>query len=371
MDRSYFLDLAASGLRMPYGVDLVLQEQADPAAVRRDGRQLGAVLVAAAKRYKTPLACPLMDLTLEKKPVAHLVGRSGERYSAVPLYRWSRGRRDRGVPEASGRIRSSRRCKPTVDAAAFVADQAGLLPMGMAIGPFSLMTKLIKDPIASVYLGGLGMTAEQSPEVALLDAALEMGIQVILRSIGAQIAAGAQAIVVCEPAANSVYISPKQMVEGSDVFERYVLAPNRRIKTALEQAQVCLVLHDCGELTEAMVRGLAGLHPAILSLGGSRRLWEDAALVPFRRGSVWQPAVEEVFLGPGDYRRRSHRGDPGTRPPNARHRASLYSGHRMRRSQRARLRSDDSGENRGIHDLPAISRGGSTEAQHMVSCASP
>jgi hypothetical protein len=53
-----------------------------------------------------------------------------------------------------------------------------------------------------------------------------------------------------------------------------------RIKSALEDLGLDLFFHCCGELTEQMVRGYASLDPAILSLGSSRVLWEDAALVP-------------------------------------------------------------------------------------------
>jgi hypothetical protein len=44
---------------------------------------------------------------------------------------------------------------------------------------------------------------------------------------------------------------------------------------------VDLIFHDCGELNPFMVRQFGErVHPAILSLGSSRRLWEDATLVP-------------------------------------------------------------------------------------------
>ena len=66
MDRNFYLDLAARGLRWPIGTDLVLHEQNDPESIVLDGRRLGAVVAAAARRYKTPLAIPLMDLRLEK-----------------------------------------------------------------------------------------------------------------------------------------------------------------------------------------------------------------------------------------------------------------------------------------------------------------
>jgi hypothetical protein len=62
-----------------------------------------------------------------------------------------------------------------------------------------------------------------------------------------------------------------------------VIGPNLRLKARLEAAGVDLIFHDCGELTTTMVREFATrLDPAILSLGSSRKLWEDAAVVPRR-----------------------------------------------------------------------------------------
>jgi hypothetical protein len=59
------------------------------------------------------------------------------------------------------------------------------------------------------------------------------------------------------------------------------MAPNLRLRSLLDQLSVDLIFHDCGELLPEMVsRFAAELHPVILSLGSSRRLWEDARLVP-------------------------------------------------------------------------------------------
>jgi hypothetical protein len=44
---------------------------------------------------------------------------------------------------------------------------------------------------------------------------------------------------------------------------------------------VDLIFHDCGELATDMVRQFASeLRPAMMSLGSSRKLWEDASVVP-------------------------------------------------------------------------------------------
>jgi hypothetical protein len=103
----------------------------------------------------------------------------------------------------------------------------------------------------------------------------------VARSVRAQVAAGARAVLVCEPAANVVYLSPRQLRAGSDIFERFVLGPNRRLRGLFEALGADLIFHDCGELTTDMVGQFAReLRPVILSFGSSRRLWEDAAVVP-------------------------------------------------------------------------------------------
>jgi uroporphyrinogen-III decarboxylase len=150
----------------------------------------------------------------------------------------------------------------------------------MSIGPFSLMTKLIADPITPVFLAASGATADEDEEVALIEGALAQAERIIRLYLQAQIEAGAKGIIVCEPAANKVYFSPKQLEQGYEIFDRYVIEPNRRIRSLLAEHDVDLIFHDCGELTDEMVRRFGTLDPAMLSLGCSRKLWEDARLVP-------------------------------------------------------------------------------------------
>ena len=88
-------------------------------------------------------------------------------------------------------------------------------------------------------------------------------------------------MMICEPAAYTAFLSPRQLKAGSSIFERLVMEPNLRLKAALDAAGCDLIFHDCGELIDPMVEAFAHrLHPVILSLGGSRKLWEDARLVP-------------------------------------------------------------------------------------------
>lgn len=280
MERQFYLDLAHRGLRMPIGTDLVLHEKPDVAEILVDGYRLGQVVEEAALRYGTPLAVPHMDLMIEKAAMLELLGVPSER---IATYHFAE------TPSAE--TAEMVRCKlvesplnvwmrAQADSVAYIAQYTDLLPIGMTIGPFSLMTKLIADPIAPIYLAGMGVTADEEPEVRTVEVVLDLAMAVILRSMQAQIEAGAQAVFVAEPAANRVYISPKQLEQGSDVFERMVMRYLRRIKEFLDERRVDLIFHCCGELTDEMVRAYASLEPVILSLGSSRVLWEDARLVP-------------------------------------------------------------------------------------------
>jgi uroporphyrinogen-III decarboxylase len=271
MDRSYYLGLAEAGLRMPIGTHLVLHEAPDHEAIVLDGERLGDMVVRAAGRFNTPLAVPLMDLKLEKEA---LLAARGISAAEIDSFHFSE------LPSVAPDFNLTPRMRATCGAIRHVSNQPGLVPMGMGIGPFSLMTKLISDPISPVFLAGTGLTAAEDPEVALIERALDLGTELILQYFSAQIDAGAKAIIVCEPAANRVYFSPNQLAEGYDIFDRYVTSPMRRIKALFDARGVDLVFHDCGELTTGMVERFASLDAAIISFGCSRLLWEDAALIP-------------------------------------------------------------------------------------------
>jgi len=278
MKREFYLDQASRGLRMPIGTDLVLHEHADQAQIRTDGKRLGGVIVDAANRYRTPLAIPLMDLTREKSALLHLLGidegGSEFHFSDVPspaaIDRFDRGiERHDFTPAIQAHVESIRH----------VARSTNLVPVGMCIGPFSLLTKLLADPITPVYFAGSGLSADDEPEVKLLETMLELSTRLVLKIIQQQIDAGATLMVIAEPAANKVFFSPTQIEAGSDVFQRYAIDANQRIRGLLRAAGVELFFHCCGELVPSMLRAFDSLDPAILSLGSSRLLWEDAALV--------------------------------------------------------------------------------------------
>lgn len=278
MDRKFYIDLAKSGLRMPIGADLVLKEKEDHEERLLDGRRLGEVVAEAAKRYKTPLAFPLMDLTVEKEWILSLLGVEKE---AIPTYHFAQCPSEEEKEKLKTSLLSNLtpRIKSNLECIKYVKDNSALIPVGMAIGPFSLMTKMIADPITGVYMGGMGTPASEDDDVKRIEAILEIATDTIMKSIELQVNAGAKAICLCEPAANTVYLSPIQLKEGSDIFDRYVMNFNKKIKKLLNDLGADLIFHDCGELLDEMIVKYNELDPAVMSFGCSRTLWKDAELV--------------------------------------------------------------------------------------------
>ncbi|MDW8131608.1 MAG: uroporphyrinogen decarboxylase family protein [Bryobacterales bacterium] len=280
MAREFFLALAARGARFPIAADLVLAEEPDGEAVRMDGERLGRVIERTARRFSTPLAIPLMDLRLEKADLLALLGvpeaaRDGFRFAEPPpadaIHRVEDAMEAPFAPRHRAHIESVR----------YVARHTDLFPTGMVIGPFSLATKLLGDPITAVALAGRGLTGEDDPGVLTLERCLALAECAVVRSLTAQIRAGARAMLICEPAASTVYLSPRQIASGSPIFERFIIEPHLRLKQRLDRAGADLILHDCGELTPAMIEQFARrLHPAMLSLGSTVKLWEAAKVVP-------------------------------------------------------------------------------------------
>ncbi|MCC6579226.1 MAG: hypothetical protein IT440_02205 [Phycisphaeraceae bacterium] len=279
MPRNVFLALAEAGLAAPIATDLLMPEHAHVEAVKLDGAALGQVVIAAAHRFRSPMALPLMDLAVEKQAIMMALGVAEDQIETGHLPQAPTPRMIEQI-EQSLRQKLTPRMMSTCQAIRHVVTHSDLLPMGMCIGPFSLVAKLMADPITAVFLAGMGMTAEDEPEVAMLLGAIELSTRVIRRYIEAQMDAGATAVIVCEPAANMMYFSPNQMAGPGDIFDQIVMQPMRRLIAPMEARQVSLVLHDCGEMTTDLIGRLASLRPSMLSLGSPVKLWEAASNVP-------------------------------------------------------------------------------------------
>ena len=280
MLRAQLLDLASRGHRVPIGADLVLHRHADAESILRDGARLGPVVEEAARRFRTPLAFSIMDLRLEKSELLRFFDVPAGEIEKYHFAVAPSAERRREYARQVRSIEPSRRVAANLGALLHVARQPGLLPVGMCIGPFSLTTKLMADPITPVCMAGAGIGAEDDEGVALLEACLELSLTCVLAQVERALDAGAKAVFVAEPAANQIYFSPLQLAGGSDIFDRYVMEPNRRIGALLAERDADLLFHCCGEITDSMLESFGSLRPSLLSLGSSRRLWEDAARVP-------------------------------------------------------------------------------------------
>lgn len=265
---------------MPIGADLMMHEESEPEKVRRDGAALGRVIERTARHWGTPLAVPLMDLRLEK---TNLLALTGVAASAAETFQFASPLSEAELASLCGE-QTVPLCPGSLardEALVYVSTKPDLIAVGMAIGPFSLATRLLADPITAIAIAGTGVVEEDSDEVRLLWQSLRVAEAAVLRSVRSQIRHGAQAIMICEPAACKAFISPRQMKAGSNLFERLVMEPNLRLKAALDETGCDLIFHDCGELIDPMVEAFAHrLHPVVLSFGSSRKLWEDARLVP-------------------------------------------------------------------------------------------
>jgi uroporphyrinogen-III decarboxylase len=276
MSREFYLDLAASGTRFPIGADLVLKKYSEHEKSLNDGKRLANIIAEAAAKFKTSLAMPVMDLMLEKTIMLQAVGQVRE--SDVPKWYFSDCPTAEQIVSIHENIkkRLGVRLQANVDAISYIVEHTELVPIGMSIGPFSLMTKLLAETITTIYLAAMG----ESREKKIVETLMELSVLVISHSFKAQAKAGAKAFFIAEPAANIVFVSPKQMAEDSNVFENMVLKYLRSLKEMMDDAGVDLLFHCCADLAEEMIKGYVSLKPVLLSLGSSRKLWEDADIVP-------------------------------------------------------------------------------------------
>lgn len=273
MDRGLFLNLARRGIRFPIATDLALHEHRDPEGVRRDPAELGRVIARSAARWRCPLAVPLMDLRLEKADLLNAFGVPEEQAESFHLT-------ERPPASLPPRLFLPAHAA-AIGAIRWIAEHTALVPAGMTIGPFSLLTRLLADPITPLALLARGLDEHDDPAIGIARRARQLASETVERSVDAQLRAGAQAVMVCEPSASTAYLSPRQMRAGSTLFEDFVLRPNRALRDRIHAGGALLFFHNCGELTEGMVRAFGhDLHPEVLSLGSSRDLAADAALVP-------------------------------------------------------------------------------------------
>lgn len=280
MSREFYLKLAEEGFAMPLAVDLYVHELSSPEAIDQDPAEMARVMIAAAKDLNTPLAIAPMDLRVEKDALGRMLGVAESELEKFHLTEPLPADQFKTLCEDLDRGQMSRRMQVLCDALAIVSRESDLRPVGMSIGPLSLLTKIIADPITSIYMIGQGLGPEDDEDVELALQVLDIGRRLVKTYVRAQVRAGACEMIICEPAANTAYISPKMMdEEGSDVFEKCVMEGALEIAGTIRDAGGELIFHDCGELTPSMIRNFNRLRPVMISFGSPVKLSDAAALV--------------------------------------------------------------------------------------------
>jgi uroporphyrinogen-III decarboxylase len=280
MNRSYYLQMAKAGARMVLATDMVLKEKANHEALLNNGNELGKIILESANRYDLPLALPFMDLSLEKEWLLTVLDIEK---SAIEKFHFDDILDESIIQQVREKLEfvTTTRIEATCNALSYVAKNSDRLSVGMCIGPFSFMTKLMSEPISPVFLAAMGGTSTDDASIKNVEIVLQLAELVITKYIQKQAAAGAKAICVCEPAANKVYISPNTMTEETgDIFDRYVISINQKLTDEMAKNGVDLIFHDCGDITPLMLKKISTLHPVILSLGSPVKLWDAALIVP-------------------------------------------------------------------------------------------
>lgn len=280
MDRNYYLKIAKAGAGMVLATDLVLKEKAHHEELLNDGVELGKIILESSNRYDLALALPFMDLSLEKEWLLTLLG---VEKSKIEKFHFDENLDEVIIERVKEKIDSisTQRIDATCNALTYIAKNTDKIAVGMCIGPFSLMIKLMAEPITPVFLSAMGGTTSDDASIKNVEIILQLAELIITQYIQKQAAAGAKAICVCEPAANKIYISPDTMTEETgDIFDRFVISINQRLKDKMTNNGVDLIFHDCGDITELMLKKISTLHPVILSLGSPVKLWEAAMIVP-------------------------------------------------------------------------------------------
>ena len=174
MHKSFYTDLARDGRRLPIITHMVLHEKEDPEAILLDGERLAAVMLEAAERFDNPMALPVMDLTLEKDILLQTMGVPAEQTAAFHFDAAPDAAQCRKIT-AEVDVLAHPRIKANCQALSILRDGGKVVPVGMSIGPFSLLTKLVKDPITAIYTAGAGAGPEDDDDVAAIYAILHSG----------------------------------------------------------------------------------------------------------------------------------------------------------------------------------------------------
>ena len=202
---------------MPIGADLVLHEEPDPEQARNDGAALGRVIEKTARRWATPLAIPLMDLRLEKADLLACAGVAA--YDAEKFHFTSR------LDEPTLALSAPANPRRAALAASPAIRRSPTSPRSPILFPSAWPSALSRSPRVSWptpspprRCPAPAPSLKTPTRSALLWQCLQLAEAAVQRSVRSQIAHGARAIMICEPAACTAFLSPRQLRAGSNAF---------------------------------------------------------------------------------------------------------------------------------------------------------
>ena len=278
MARERWLDIARATPTVPLAVDIACHNLPGIKIRSQKSLPVGPALIRAAARYNAPFIFSKMDLTREQATLARSLGLSEP--GDLESFHFNMVPEDGPAAELSKKEWfSSKEWEEQLSNVMYAHANSTLPVLGSAIGVFTLITKMMQGEkaIVAVSMHGSGETATGDPDVALLLWLLPICEKVVTQSVTAQLNAGAAGIMIADPAAQVNFIPPSM----PEMFEKFVVEPNRRIRELIERRNADLFFHCCGELVPEYVSEFGhSIHPTVLSLGSSRCLWEDAKVVP-------------------------------------------------------------------------------------------
>jgi len=242
-----------------------MMENAEGAALTVDklvvsGELQARCMKAIADRYDMAASLSLMDLSVEAEAFGSAIRFSGDEVPTVTgaIVNDDAGAKNLKVPEI-GAARTGEYIKTIEYAAQRITDRPVLAGV---IGPYSLSGRLMD-------MTEIMVKCYTDPEV--VHTVLEKTTEFIIKYIGAFKNAGADGVVIAEPAAG--LLSPDLMAEFSGPYVK-------KIVDRFDSEDFVVIYHNCGNGTVKLVDSILSIGARALHFGNAIDLAEMLTLIP-------------------------------------------------------------------------------------------
>ncbi len=242
----------------------------------KDGHLQAKCMEAVAKRFDTGAAVSLMDLSVEAEAFGSPVHYSPDDVPTVhaALIHDEDEAEALEIPEV-GTGRTGECVRGIKEASELITDRplfAGI------IGPYSLAGRMLD-------MTEIMILCYEEPE--LVEAVLEKATQFLIKYAKAFKEAGANGIVMAEPAAG--LLSPNLMDEFSTPYVQ-------RVREAVEDDSFIIMYHNCGNIVPLM-KNVAGIDALAYSVGNAIDIEEALKVIPADRMVIGNIDPAGVFRG--------------------------------------------------------------------------